>query len=107
MCIRDSNVSCPAALQSFNSTGPNGDTFCANPTETYYFAPNATYDPNTQIFTTDTNVIPKVGNFVYEDSNGVTPLNDNTLPEYYIINNSSFIQVRYGMVIATGGCDPT
>jgi hypothetical protein len=100
-------VSCPAALQSFSSTGPNGGIFCANPTETYYFAPNATYDPNTQAFTTDTNTIPKVGNFVYEDSNGVTPLNDNTTPEYYIINNSSYIQVRYGMVIATGGCDPT
>jgi len=101
------NVSCPAALPSFSSTGPNGDTSCANPTETYYFAPNATYDPNTQIFTTDTNTIPKVGNFVYEDSNGVTPLNDNSTPEYYIINNSTVIQVRYGMVIATGVCDPT
>ena len=101
------NVGCPAALPSFSSTGPQGGIGCAGPTETYYFAPNATYDPNTQVFTTDTNTIPKVGNFVYEDSNAATPLNDNTLPQYYIINASTFIQVRYGMVIATGSCDPT
>jgi len=101
------NVSCPAALPSFSSSAAQGGFACSVPTETYYFAPNATYDPNTQVFTTDTNVIPKVGNFVYEDSNGVTPLNDNTLPQFYIINSSTYIQVRYGMVIATGACDPT
>ena len=99
------NVSCPTALPSFNSSVAQTDTDCNVATETYYFARNATYSgAGSGSFTTDTNTIPKVGNFVYEDSNAATPLNDNTLPQYYIIDQSTYIQVRYGMVIDTGDC---
>ncbi len=99
------NVSCPTALPSFSSSVAQTDTDCNVATETYYFARNATYSgAGSGSFITDTNTIPKLGNFVYEDSNAATPLNDNTLPQYYIIDQSTYIQVRYGMVIDIGPC---
>jgi len=99
-------ISCPEALPSFSSTGPQGDISCNTATETYYFARNAVYNFGTG-FTVDTNTIPNIGNFVFEDENGAVLLNDTATPEYYVINNATYIQVEYGIVVATGSCDPT
>lgn len=101
------NVGCPAALPSFSSSPGQADNFCNAATETYYFARNATYSGSgSGGFTTDTNTLPKIGNFVYEDSNAVTPLNDNSTPLNYILGGAAqtLIQVRYGMVISVGPC---
>lgn len=101
------NVGCPAALPSFSSSPGQVGDFCNGATETYYFARNATYSGGgSGGFTTDTNTLPKVGNFVYEDSNAVTPLNDNSTPLNYILGGvaQTLIQVRYGMVISVGPC---
>ena len=106
------DVSCPTALPSFSSSpGQTGD-YCNQATETYYFARNATYSSSgSGGFITDTNTIPQVGNFVYEDSNAVTPLNDSSTPLNYIVpvnqSASILIQVRYGMVIFVGPCQIT
>ena len=100
-------MSCPEALPSFSSTGPQGDISCNTATETYYFARNAQYNSGTGGFTVDTNTIPNIGNFVFEDEDGAVLLNDTATPEYYVINNATYIQVEYGIVVATGSCDPT
>lgn len=100
-------MSCPEALPSFSSTGPQGDISCNTATETYYFARNAQYNSGTGGFTVDTNVRPQIGNFVFADEDGAILLNDTGVSEYYIMDNNDYIQVEYGIVVATGSCDPT
>jgi len=101
------NVSCPTALPSFGSSVAQTGNFCNGATETYYFARNATYSAGGGGgFTTDTNTLPKVGNFVYEDINGSIPLNNTSTTLNYVISGvgQTMIQVRYGIVIAITGC---
>lgn len=99
------DLNCPEALPSFQASGPKTNTFCSPDTTTYYFARNAT--GNTLPFTIDTNTTPNVGNFVFEDANGSTYLNDTGTIQYYILGGSTYIAVRNGVVIEVGPCDPT
>ena len=101
------DVSCPTALPSFSSTGPQLDISCNTPTQTYYFARNATRDSGSNSFTVDTNTRPIVGNYVFSDHDGAILLNDTPTTQYYIMDNNNYIQVEYGIVVATGACDPT
>ncbi len=87
-------VSCPAALPSFlASTIANTDA--CNPTQNtpVYFVRN--YG--------DTNAAPIIGNFVFTDENGATPLNNTGVSQYYIIGTNAFEVVK-GVVVSSNTC---
>ena len=96
-------VACPAALPSFQATALQLNTNCGAPTATYYFARNADRT-GTNTFVPETGAFPAVGNFVFEDANGATYLNDTNTLKYIIISNSTYLGIRNGVVVSTGSC---
>tara|TARA_R110001632_G_scaffold87715_2_gene190225 strand:+ start:522 stop:1346 length:825 start_codon:yes stop_codon:yes gene_type:complete len=90
----DVKVSCPAALPSVLATTAQSTNAC-NSTQNVpvYFAQN--YN--------DTNTAPIVGNFVFTDENGATPLN-NTSTVYYYITGTTAFSVLNGVVVSSGNC---
>lgn len=95
------DLSCPTALTSWLGSSAQATAACASATETYYFAPNATLSGGS--FTPDTNTTPNIGNFVFEDANGSTYLNDTNIIQYYI-NNGNALGVRNGVVVSIDLC---
>ena len=90
-------VSCPVALPSVLASGPGATDACqATQNIPVYFAQN--YN--------DTNTAPIVGNFVFTDENGVTPLN-NTSTVYYYITGTIAFSVLNGVVVSSGQCTGT
>tara|TARA_R110002072_G_scaffold69073_1_gene167642 strand:+ start:2574 stop:3401 length:828 start_codon:yes stop_codon:yes gene_type:complete len=87
-------VSCPAALPSVLATTAQSTNAC-NTTQNVpvYFAQN--YN--------DTNTAPIVGNFVFTDENGATPLNNTSTVQYYITGTIAF-SVLNGVVVSSGNC---
>lgn len=98
------DVRCAAALPSFSASAEQTTAACASATETFYFARNAVWNTGTQSFDVDTNVRPELGNFVYSDPNGQTPISNGLAFKYYIMDNNTYIRVQYGMVTQTGSC---
>ena len=95
------SASCPVDLPSFTASVIQSTTTCAAATTTYYFARNAT---GTNIpFVIDTNTIPNIGNWVFEDANGSSYLNDTNTIQYYIIATTAF-GVRNGVVVSSAAC---
>lgn len=87
-------VSCPAALPSFSaSTIANTNTCNTTQNTPVYFAQN--YG--------DTNTAPIIGNFVFTDENGATPLNNTSTSQYYIIGTNAFEVVK-GVVVSSNPC---
>lgn len=87
-------VSCPAALPSVLASTAQSTDACNSTQSTYvYFAKN--YN--------DTNTAPIVGNFVFTDENGATPLNNTSTVQYYITGTIAF-SVLNGVVVSSGTC---
>ena len=78
-------------------------TNCATDAATYYFARNADYS-GTNTFVPETGAFPAVGNFVFEDANGATYVNDTNTLKYIIISNTTYLGIRNGVVVSTGAC---
>jgi len=98
-------VNCPVSLPSFqgsnlttNSTPP---TSCQTLSTAYYFAVNCA-----TLGTPETNTVPVLGNFVFEDQNGSTYVNDNSTIQYMTISGSVVLGIRNGVVVSTGTCSP-
>ena len=90
----DVEVSCPAALPSvLASTAQSTDACNSTQNTSVYFAKN--YN--------DTNTVPIVGNFVFTDENGATPLNNTSTVQYYITGTIAF-SVLNGVVVASNTC---
>ena len=88
------SVSCPAALSSvLASTQQSTDACQSTQNTSVYFAKN--YN--------DTNTTPIVGNFVFTDENGATPLNNTSTVYYYITGNIAF-SVLNGVVVSSATC---
>ena len=98
------NIFCPESLPSFEASSEQLNNSCASNAATYYFSKNAVYNQTSNVIVPDTNTTPVVGNFVFTDSSGSNYLNDTATNKFYIINNSTFIRVRYGVVIETANC---
>ena len=87
-------VSCPAALPSVLASAPQSTDACQSTQNTsVYFAVN--YN--------DTNTAPIVGNFVFTDENGATPLNNTSTVQYYITGTIAF-SVLNGVVVSSSTC---
>ena len=87
-------VSCPANLPSvLASTAQSTDACQSTQNTSVYFAKN--YN--------DTNTAPIVGNFVFTDENGATPLNNTSTVQYYITGTIAF-SVLNGVVVSSGTC---
>ena len=89
------SVSCPAALPSVLASAPQSTDACQSTQNTsVYFAKN--YN--------DTNTAPIVGNFVFTDENGATPLNNTSTVQYYITGTIAF-SVLNGVVVSSAACN--
>ena len=87
-------VSCPAALPSVLASGPGATDTCQTTQNTsVYFAKN--YN--------DTNTAPIVGNFVFTDENGATPLNNTSTVKYYTTGTIA-LSVLNGVVVSSAQC---
>jgi len=95
-------AACPTALPSFQGSGVQTNTNCATDAATYHFARNANYVTNN--FVPETGAFPAVGNFVFEDANGATYVNDTNTLKYIIISNTTYLGIRNGVVVSTGAC---
>jgi len=104
MCSTDFvwQTNCAITLPSFAGSGAQSDTSCSANTSTYYFARNATGVASP--FTIDTNVKPETGNWVFTNQDGSSYLNDTNEYQFYILDNSTYIRVRRGVVTAVGDC---
>ena len=97
-------VDCPITLPSFQASTFDISTTCRPNSLTYYFIQNAT---GTNVpFTVDTNTVPVVGNWVFTDANGSTYANDTSTLQYIIMNNTTAIGIRNGVVVSIVACDP-
>lgn len=95
-------IFCPTALPSFQGSALQNTTSCAAGAATYYFVRNAT--GTTTPFTIDTNTTPEIGNFVFEDANGSTYVNDTALIKYIIVGGTTALGIRNGVVVSSGSC---
>ena len=87
-------VNCPAILPSVTTSLAQSTDACNTSQNTLvYFAQNRS----------DTNTTPRIGNFVFTDQNGVTPLNNTSTVLYYITGNTAF-SVLNGVVVSSGAC---
>jgi len=98
---------CPIQLDSFLGSSIQADDTCADATINYYFAQNATTTLVSPItFVPETLSTPGVGNYVFIDDGGGTKINDTATSQFVILANSTYIEIQYGIVIATGTCTP-
>ena len=89
-------VSCPGTLPGVLASGPGLTDDCQSTQNTsVYFAQN--YN--------DINTAPIVGNFVFLDGDGVTPLNNTSTVQYYITGTIAF-SVLNGVVVSSTTCTP-
>jgi len=98
------NIFCPESLPSFQASSEQLNNSCASNAATYYFSKNAVYNQTSNVIVPDTNTTPVVGNFVFTDSSGSNYLNDTGTDKFYILNNTTYIKVRYGVVVQIGNC---
>tara|TARA_Y100001972_G_C7666425_1_gene337087 strand:+ start:4790 stop:6361 length:1572 start_codon:yes stop_codon:yes gene_type:complete len=98
-------ILCPTALPSFLGSNLQDTKDCISPIEDYFFARNAT--GSSPPFTKDTNTTPDIGNFVYSDDSGTTPVNNTSALRYIIINNTTALGIRNGVVVSSEPCSNT
>ena len=98
---------CPIQLDSFLGSGIQADDTCGAATINYYFAQNATTTATFPItFTPETLATPGIGNYVFLDDGGGTAINNTATSQFVILADSTYIEIQYGIVIATGTCTP-
>ena len=95
-------VLCPTALPSFQGSALQATTGCAANAATYYFARNGSLSGST--ITPDVNTTPEIGNFVFTNSNGSTYLNDTSVLQYVIVDNTNAVGIRNGVVVSIQSC---
>lgn len=103
--VFDWELLCPVELPAFNGSALQNTADCTANTTQYFYARNAT--GNTSPFTQDSNSLPEIGNFVFTDANGATYVNDTSALKYIIINSTTAIGVRNGVVVSSGACTNT
>tara|TARA_B100000963_G_C22599719_1_gene659644 strand:+ start:362 stop:1645 length:1284 start_codon:yes stop_codon:yes gene_type:complete len=98
----DWEILCPVALPSFQGSNLQLTDACAANAATYYFVRNATgINPP---FTKDTNTTPEVGNFVFTQPDGSVYLNDTNSLKYVIVNGTTALGIRNGVVVSIASC---
>ncbi len=98
---------CPIQLDSFAGSPVQTNDTCADATETYYFAQNATVTSiQPTVFVPETLTTPGIGNYVFLDGGAGTKINDTATSQFVILADSTYIEIQYGIVIATGTCTP-
>ncbi len=97
---------CPALLPSFTGSALQDVETCATADQTYYFAQNATASSSGQgaVLTPETLTQPGVGNFVFTDSYGASPLNPAINTKIVILPNNDLLRIQKGMVVSIGTC---
>ena len=93
---------CPTALSSFSSStveSTSGAACSATQNQTFFFAKNSSTTGNVAPVV-DTNTIPQVGNFVFSNNTGATPLSDG----FVKITAGSVAQIATGVVTAITSC---
>ena len=93
---------CPTALSSFSSStveSTSGAACSATQNQTFFFAKNSSTTGNSTP-AVDTNTIPQVGNFVFSNNTGATPLSDG----FVKITAGSVAQIATGVVTAITIC---
>lgn len=98
-------ILCPVALPTFKGSALQNTTDCTSGDIDYYFARNA--QGTSTPFTKDTNTTPNIGNFVYTDSDGATALNNTAALKYIIINSTTALGIRNGVVVSSAACTNT
>jgi|TARA_B110000908_G_scaffold37787_1_gene45418 hypothetical protein len=102
---------CPIQLDSFLGSSVQADDTCGAATINYYFAQNAQNVSGPPyvfpiVFTPETLATPGIGNYVFLDDGGVTAINNTATSQFVILADSTYIEIQYGIVIATGTCTP-
>jgi hypothetical protein len=98
---------CPIQLDSFLGSPVQTDDTCADATVTYYFAQNATVTSILPtVFVPETLTTPGIGNYVFLDGGAVNAINNTATSQFVILADNTYIEIQYGIVIATGTCTP-
>ena len=98
---------CPIQLDSFLGSPVQIDDTCADATVTYYFAQNATVTSILPtVFVPETLTTPGIGNYVFLDGGAVNAINNTATSQFVILADNTYIEIQYGIVIATGTCTP-
>jgi len=95
---------CPIQLDSFLGSSVQADDTCGAATINYYFAQNANISAG--VFVPETLTTPGIGNYVYLDSGAVNAINNTATSQFVILADNTYIEIQYGIVIATGTCTP-
>lgn len=101
----DWEVLCPTALPNFQGSNLQADDTCVSNDETYYFSRNAT--GTSTPFTKDTNTIPEIGNFVFTQPDGSVYANDTSVLQYIIVDSTTALGIRNGVVVSSAACSNT
>ena len=99
----DWEMLCPTELPNFQGSDLQSDDTCASNNETYYFVQNAT--GTSAPFTKDTNTVPEVGNFVFTQPDGSVYANDTNVLQYIIVDSTTALGIRNGVVVSSAACD--
>jgi len=95
-------ILCPVELPAFSGSALQNVTDCTSNTTQYFFARNAT--GTTAPFTKDSNSIPEKGNWVFTDANGANYVNDTSALRYIIVNSTTALGIRNGVVVSSTAC---
>lgn len=95
-------ISCPQDLVAFKGSALGSTTACGTNDQDYYFARNAT--GTTPPFTVDTNTLPEIGNFVFDQADGSSYLNDTGTIKYFSVPGTISLGVRNGVIVSSQPC---
>lgn len=98
---------CPIQLDSFLGSSVQADDTCGAATINYYFAQNATVSSiQPTVFVPETLTTPGIGNYVFLDGGAINAINNTATSQFVILADNTYIEIQYGIVIATGTCTP-
>ena len=99
-------VTCPAELPSVQASIAQTTGACSsNLTQDVYFTLNANPMSGSLAFPGQANnTVPVIGNFVFTDANGTTPLNPTSTVKYYATTGNTAFSVLNGVVVSSGPC---
>jgi len=95
-------ITCPQSLVAFKGSTLGSTTACGTNDQDYYFVRNAT--GTTPPFTIDTNTLPEIGNFVFDQADGSTYLNDTSTLKYFSIPGGVSLGIRNGVIVSSQIC---
>ncbi len=97
---------CPALLPSFTGSALQDIDTCSTADQTYYFAQNATSSGSGSgsVLTPQTLTQPAVGNLVFTDSYGASPINPTDVSRVVVLPNNDLLRISNGLVTAVSTC---